>query len=137
MRFSDWLSGVCSSNLGLRVRGGAVGAATQLDRVAEETPVALEYNGIGHATMLASPADLEDFALGFSLTEGIVDQPADIRGIDVVPQFNGIVVQVEISSACAARLTTRRRAMAGRTGRSEERSVGKECGSTCRSTGSP
>jgi len=106
----------CAEAAVLRVRGGVIGAAAQADRVAEETPVALEYNGISHATMLASPADLEDFALGFSLTEGIVDRPADVRGIDIVPQFNGIVVQVEISSACAARLRTRRRAMAGRTG---------------------
>jgi len=106
----------CADAAVLRVRGGAAGAATQIDRVAEETPVALEYNGISHATMLASPADLEDYALGFSLTEGVVDRPADVRGIEVVPQFNGIVVQVEISSACAARLKTRRRAMAGRTG---------------------
>ncbi|MCD0505628.1 formate dehydrogenase accessory sulfurtransferase FdhD, partial [Bordetella petrii] len=106
----------CADAAVLRVRGGAVVAATQIDRVAEETPVALEYNGISHATMLATPADLEDFALGFSLTEGIVDSPADIRGIDVVPQFNGVVLQVEISSACAMRLKTRRRAMAGLTG---------------------
>lgn len=106
----------CAEAAVLRVRGGAPDAATQTDRVAEETPVALEYNGISHATMLASPADLEDFALGFSLTEGIVDRPADVRGIEVAPQFNGIVVQMEISSACAARLKARRRAMAGRTG---------------------
>ncbi len=100
----------------VRVRGGAADAATQQDRVAEETPVALEYNGISHATMLATPGDLEDFALGFSLTEGIVGQPGDIRGIEIAPQFNGIVVQIEISSACEARLKQRRRAMAGRTG---------------------
>lgn len=106
----------CADATVLRVRGGTISAAAQADRVAEETPVALEYNGISHATMLASPADLEDYALGFSLTEGIVDHPADVRSIEIVPQFNGIVVQVEISSACAARLKTRRRAMAGRTG---------------------
>ena len=64
--------------------------------------------------MLATPADLEDFA--FSLSEGIVDSAADVRGIDVVPQCDGIVVQLEISSACEARLKSRRRAMAGRTG---------------------
>ncbi|CAM4326906.1 formate dehydrogenase accessory sulfurtransferase FdhD [Bordetella tumbae] len=100
----------------VRVRGGTAEPVTQIDRVAEETPIALEYNGISHATMLASPADLEDFALGFSLTEGIIDRPTDVRGIDIVPQHNGIVVQIEISSACEVRLKERRRAMAGRTG---------------------
>ena len=99
-----------------RIRAGAIASATEADHLAEETPVALEYNGISHATMLATPADLEDFALGFSLSEGIVDSAADVRGIDVVPQCDGIVVQLEISSACEARLKSRRRAMAGRTG---------------------
>ena len=60
--------------------------------------------------MLATPADLEDFALGFSLSEGIIDSAADVRGIDVAPQCDGIVVQLEISSACEARLKSRRRA---------------------------
>ncbi|WZB72678.1 formate dehydrogenase accessory sulfurtransferase FdhD [Achromobacter xylosoxidans] len=61
--------------------------------------------------MLATPADLEDFALGFSLSEGIIDSAADVRGIDVAPQCDGIVVQLEISSACEARLKSRRRAI--------------------------
>lgn len=99
-----------------RVRAGMLEAEAQTDRVAEETPIALEYNGISHATMLATPADLEDYALGFSLTEGIVDSTKDVRGIDLVPKHNGIVVQIEISSACEVRLKARRRAMAGRTG---------------------
>jgi len=99
-----------------RVRAGRIEAAEQDDYVAEETPVALEYNGISHATMLATPADLEDFALGFSLTEGIVDSVADVRGIDLRQECDGIVVELEISSACAVRLRERRRAMAGRTG---------------------
>ena len=99
-----------------RVRAGTLEPANQVDRVAEETPVALEYNGISHATMLASPIDLEDYALGFSLTEGIIERPTEVRGIDVVPQHNGIVIQIELSSACEVRLKERRRAMAGRTG---------------------
>ncbi len=99
-----------------RVRAGAIAAGAEADHLAEEAPVALEFNGISHATMLATPADLEDFAVGFSLSEGIIDSVADVRGIDVLPQCDGIVVQVEISSACEARLKSRRRAMAGRTG---------------------
>jgi FdhD protein len=99
-----------------RVRAGTLDLEDQTDLVAEETPIALEFNGISHATMLASPTDLEDFARGFSLTEGIIKTVQDIRGIDLVVQDNGIVVQVEISSACEVRLKERRRAMAGRTG---------------------
>lgn len=99
-----------------RVRAGAIAPGAEGDNLAEETPVALEFNGISHATMLATPADLEDFAVGFSLSEGIIDSVADVRGIDVQTQCDGIVVQIEISSACEARLKSRRRAMAGRTG---------------------
>jgi len=99
-----------------RVRAGALAPAWQDDRVAEETPVALEYNGISHDTMLATPADREDFAQGFSLTEGIVDHASDVRGIDLRPQCDGIVIELEIASSCAMRLRERRRAMAGRTG---------------------
>lgn len=106
----------CTPTQVTRVRAGVIAPATESDFVAEETPVALEFNGISHATMLATPADLEDFAVGFSLSEGIIDSVSDVRGIDVLPQCDGIVVQVEISSACEVRLKTRRRAMAGRTG---------------------
>nr|WP_314365040.1 formate dehydrogenase accessory sulfurtransferase FdhD [uncultured Achromobacter sp.] len=106
----------CTPTQVTRVRGGTIAPAAESDFVAEETPVALEFNGISHATMLATPADLEDFAVGFSLSEGIIDSVSDVRGIDVLPQCDGIVVQVEISSACEVRLKTRRRAMAGRTG---------------------
>lgn len=86
------------------------------DWVAEEVPVALEYNGISHAVMLASPTDLEDFALGFSLTEEIVGAAGDVRDIEVVEAAAGITVRIEVASSCFAHLKERRRSLAGRTG---------------------
>lgn len=86
------------------------------DDLAEEVPVALEYNGISHAVMLATPADLEDFALGFSVTEGIVKTPRDVYGIEVEPREHGIAVQLEIASEAFVQLKASRRALAGRTG---------------------
>ncbi|RYX97224.1 MAG: formate dehydrogenase accessory sulfurtransferase FdhD [Comamonadaceae bacterium] len=86
------------------------------DCVAVEVPIALEYNGVSHAVMLASPRDLEDFAYGFSITEGIVDRRAQIRDIEVVHGTQGITLQVTIASECFVRLKDRRRSMTGRTG---------------------
>lgn len=86
------------------------------DWVAEEVPVALVYNGISHVVMMASPKDLEAFAIGFSLSEGIIDSVRDIYGLDVTPNCNGIEVNIELSSRRFAGLKERRRAMAGRTG---------------------
>ncbi|MFZ7304638.1 formate dehydrogenase accessory sulfurtransferase FdhD [Avibacterium avium] len=86
------------------------------DNLAVETPVALAYNGISHTVMMCSPQDLEDFALGFSLTEGIIEKPADIYGIDVEETCNGIEVQIEIATRCFVALKERRRTLAGRTG---------------------
>ncbi|MGI3451025.1 formate dehydrogenase accessory sulfurtransferase FdhD [Citrobacter arsenatis] len=88
----------------------------QPDEVAEEVPVALVYNGISHVVMMASPKDLEHFAMGFSLSEGIIESPQDIYAMDVVPSCNGLEVQVELSSRRFMGLKERRRALAGRTG---------------------
>ena len=90
--------------------------APSADCVADEVPVALEYNGISHAVMLATPLDLEDFALGFSLTEEIVDSRADVRDLEVVEGCGGMTVQLQIASGCFARLKDKRRSLAGRTG---------------------
>lgn len=90
--------------------------ASRPDDVAEETPVAFEYNGISHAVMLASPADLEDFAVGFSLSEGIVGRRQDIFDIAWRESAAGIILQLEIASADFVRLKARRRSLAGRTG---------------------
>lgn len=86
------------------------------DWVADEVPVALQYNGISHAVMLATPLDLEDFAYGFSLGEGIIDHPGDLQDVEVEPVDEGIVLHVQVASRCLMRLKDRRRTLAGRTG---------------------
>ncbi|MCE5966955.1 formate dehydrogenase accessory sulfurtransferase FdhD [Enterobacter roggenkampii] len=86
------------------------------DFLAEEVPVALVYNGISHVVMMASPKDLELFAIGFSLSEGIIEHPQDIYGMDVMQACNGLEVQIELSSRRFMELKERRRALAGRTG---------------------
>ncbi len=86
------------------------------DWIAQEVPVALVYNGISHVVMMASPKDLTLFAIGFSLSEGIIDHPQEIYGMDVVQVCNGMEVQIELSSRRFMALKERRRALAGRTG---------------------
>jgi len=99
----------------VRVRRAGTVAEAQ-DWVADEVPVALIFNGISHAVMLATPLDLEDFALGFGLTEGLLANAGELYGIDVLPDPAGMRIEMEVSSACFARLKDRRRSMAGRTG---------------------
>lgn len=86
------------------------------DDLAEEVPVALEYNGISHAVMLATPADLEAFALGFSLSEGILSSPQELYDIEIEQTGAGITVRLTIASAAFMSLKSRRRSLAGRTG---------------------
>jgi FdhD protein len=89
---------------------------TQQDELAEEVPVALVYNGISHVVMMASPKDLMLFAVGFSLSEGIIDNRSEIYSMDLVQVCNGLEVQIELSSRRFMALKERRRALAGRTG---------------------
>jgi FdhD protein len=84
--------------------------------VAAEVPVALVYNAKPHVVMMCTPADLEDFAVGFSLSEGIVPAPGDVKRAAVVKYARGIEVQVEIPPDAAERLAERGRTLAGRTG---------------------
>jgi FdhD protein len=86
------------------------------DLVADEVPVALQYNGISHAVMLATPLDLEDFAVGFSLSEGLVDEVSDVHDVEPEETCEGIVLHIEMASRCLVRLKERRRTLAGRTG---------------------
>ena len=93
------------------------GQLSQLeDVVAEEVPVALIYNGISHAVMLATPRDLEDFSLGFSLAEGILSDPKELYGIETVTQSAGIELRMEIAAERFHQLKEKRRSMTGRTG---------------------
>jgi len=86
------------------------------DCLAEETPVALIYNGVSHAVMLATAQDLEDFALGFSLSEGIVQNASELYGVEPQVQSNGIELHCEIASERFMQLKDRRRTLAGKTG---------------------
>lgn len=84
--------------------------------IPEETAVALTYNGGSYAVMMATPQDLEDFAVGFSLTEGIIAKPADIDSFDVELQDDGVELRMWLQQSEAERLADRRRHIAGPTG---------------------
>ena len=84
--------------------------------VPEETPVAFSYAGTTHAVMMASPADFEDFALGFSITEGIVSAPDEIASIDVEDLGAGIDIQIKLRDVANKRFEARRRRLAGPVG---------------------
>ncbi len=86
------------------------------DVLIEETPIALVYNGISHVVMMASPMDLEDFALGFSLTEGIIQYANELRDINITETTGGIELQLTISSRRQSELKRLRRNLTGRTG---------------------
>lgn len=86
------------------------------DIVPEEVPVALAYNGISHAVMMASPSDLGDFALGFSLSEGILSKPSELYDLEVESGPQGVIVQMRVSEERFWALKARRRSLAGRTG---------------------
>lgn len=102
------------------VKIGNGAAVSGIDRVTralpEETPIALTYNGTTQAVMMATPSDLEDFAVGFSLTEGIITAPSQIEDLSVEPHANGIELRLWLSPDRAEALTKRRRAMAGPVG---------------------
>ena len=87
-----------------------------VDQVAEEVPVALVYEDVPHGVMLATPADLEDFAVGFTLSEGLVDRPEEIRGVVVRPAGEAIEVRLSVVWERFTALLERRRRLTGRTG---------------------
>lgn len=94
--------------------GGHVEAAART--LAAEVPVSLTYNGIAHVVMMATPRDIEDFAVGFSLAEGIVDSAAEISGVEVREIAPGLLVRVDIPPARQEALIGKRRGLVGQTG---------------------
>lgn len=102
-----------------RHRDGAM--ETTLDHVGQEWPVALVFNGISHAVMMCTPRELEAFAVGFAISEGIVERGSDIRDIEVAFHRDGVAlpyahVELTIVQQAFVALKERRRALAGRTG---------------------
>jgi FdhD protein len=104
------------SSAATALRIGAEGTSPVTRTLPEEVPVALTYDGSTQAVMMATPADLEDFATGFSLTEGIVTDPAQITEMTVEHHDDGIEIRMWLADTQASALTRRRRAMAGPVG---------------------
>ena len=97
-----------------REQGGAIEQVT--DYVAEERPVALHYYRLPYVVMLASPADLEDLGVGFTLSEGIVDAAEEIRGVELVRDGDALAVHLNITGERLSRILQRQRNLTGRTG---------------------
>lgn len=95
-------------------RGGNPTLASRY--VAEESAIALTFGGSTNAVMMATPADLEDFGVGFALTEGIIDQADEIASIEIVESSLGVEVQMWLDGDRADELSARRRAMVGPVG---------------------
>jgi len=92
------------------------GSSVGIRSIPEETAVALTYNGGTYAVMMATPQDLEDFAVGFSLGEGVINSSADIDSLDIVRLDDGVELRMWLSKPRADRLQDRRRHIAGPTG---------------------
>jgi formate dehydrogenase accessory protein FdhD len=90
--------------------------ARTTDLVAEETPVALVYHDVPHVVMLATPADLEDYAVGFTLSEGLVARADEIRGVEVIRGEASADVKISVAWERFTQLLQRRRNLTGRTG---------------------
>ncbi|TKT74272.1 formate dehydrogenase accessory sulfurtransferase FdhD [Aquamicrobium sp. LC103] len=103
-------------NSTVRIARRAAGTSAAARMVPEETPIALSYAGTTHAVMMASPADFEDFALGFSLTEGIVGSPEEIEAIEIEDHGAGIDIQIRLRDKANTRFQARRRRLAGPVG---------------------
>ncbi len=84
--------------------------------VPEETALAITYNGGTYAVMMGSPLDLRDFAIGFSLSEGVVTSVGEIRSLEIVAHPDGVELQMWLADDQATQISARRRRIAGPTG---------------------
>lgn len=84
--------------------------------IPEETPIAFTYGGSTHAVMMATPADLEDFAVGFAITEGLVDRPEDAGEVEIVASELGVELRTWLAGDRQEAYAARKRSMAGPTG---------------------
>ncbi|KAB0633714.1 formate dehydrogenase accessory sulfurtransferase FdhD, partial [Burkholderia latens] len=91
-------------------------AQRMVDRLVDETPVALVFNGIAHTVMMATPIDLDAFGLGFALSEGIVERASDVFDIESECRPGSAEVRLTVSQQAFMALKAHRRALAGRTG---------------------
>ena len=98
----------------LKWSGGSLSAGHRI--IPEEAPVALTYDGSTYAVMMATPSDLADFALGFSLSEGVVDHASEIESLDILEIDGGIEARMWLKPAASARILGRRRSIFGPTG---------------------
>lgn len=110
----DAAAGVHRTVPAVHVEGSASSAGAEM--IAEEAPVALVYNGVPHVVVMATPANLDDLALGFSLSEGVIESAAELGGIEIVPEKSGYSVYLSVPAGRLAAIEQRRRNMTARTG---------------------
>ncbi len=99
-----------------RARVAATGWQDGVRMTPEETPVAIVHDGSTYAVMMATPQDLEDFAVGFSLTEGVIQSAADLKGLDVVESELGVELRLWLAPNRSLAVAQRRRTLLGATG---------------------
>lgn len=110
----DAAAGVHRTVPAVRVEEDSALAVTE--QIAEEAPVALVYNGVPHVVVMATPANLDDLALGFSLSEGVIASAAELGGLEIVPEKSGYTAYLSVPAERVAAIEQRRRNMTARTG---------------------